>query len=211
MNGAVVFDFDGVVLESADIKTEAFAELFDGNREAVAYHLEHVGVSRFEKFRHITTEILGRPYTEADERRLGERFAALVFERVLRCPFVPGARELLQRRAGELPLFVASGTPEDELREIVARRGLLGMFAGVYGTPDTKGEILARIIRERELTPAEVVMVGDATTDLAGAREAGTRFIGRVGPGAPDPFADHDVPVVGDLGELDRRWSELLG
>lgn len=127
---AAVFDFDGVVLESADIKTNAFRRLFDGNGAAVAYHLDHQGVSRYEKFRHVTTEVLGRAYTAEDERRMGERFSALVLDEVLACPFVPGARELLERRARELPLFVASGTPEDELRTIASARGVAGCLPG---------------------------------------------------------------------------------
>jgi phosphoglycolate phosphatase-like HAD superfamily hydrolase len=207
---AAVFDFDGVVLESADIKTNAFRRLFDGDSAAVAYHLDHQGVSRYEKFRHITTEILGRPYTEADERRLGKRFSELVLDEVLACPFVPGARELLQRRARELALFVASGTPEDELRQIASARGVAGWFAGIYGTPPTKAQIIGRVLHETGLGSGDVVMIGDATTDLEGAQAAGVRFIGRVRPGNPNPFAGEQVPVVSDLTELNRRWDELL-
>jgi phosphoglycolate phosphatase-like HAD superfamily hydrolase len=207
---AAVFDFDGVVLESADIKTNAFRRLFDGNSAAVAYHLHHQGVSRYEKFRHITTEILGRPYTEADERRLGKRFSELVLDEVLACPFVPGARALLQRRARELPLFVASGTPEEELRTIASARGVAGCFAGIYGTPPTKAQIIGRVLHETGLGPGDLVMIGDATTDLEGAQAAGVRFIGRVRPGDPNPFAAERVQVVSDLTELDRRWDELL-
>jgi phosphoglycolate phosphatase-like HAD superfamily hydrolase len=207
---AAVFDFDGVVLESADIKTNAFRRLFDGNSAAVAYHLDHVGVSRYEKFRHITTEILGRPYSEGDERRLGERFAELVLDEVLACPFVPGAQALLERRAREVPLFVASGTPEGELRTIASARGVAGWFAGIYGTPPTKATIIGRVLGETALAPDDVVMIGDARTDLEGARAAGVRFIGRVRPGDPDPFAGEQVAVVSDLAELDRRWDELL-
>jgi HAD superfamily hydrolase (TIGR01549 family) len=206
---AAVFDFDGVVLESADIKTRAFRQLFDGNSAAVAYHVEHQGVSRYEKFRHITTQILGRSYTEEDERRLGERFSELVLDEVLACPFVPGAHELLQRRANELPLFVASGTPEEELRAIASARGVADCFAGIYGTPPTKAEIIGRVLDETALAPDDVMMVGDATTDLEGAQAAGVRFVGRVRPGDPDPFAGAQVPVVSDLVELDRRWDEL--
>jgi phosphoglycolate phosphatase-like HAD superfamily hydrolase len=207
---AAVFDFDGVVLESADIKTNAFRRLFGGNPAAVAYHLEHQGVSRYEKFRHITTEILGATYTEEDERRLGKRFSELVLDEVLACPFVSGALALLERRAGELPLFVASGTPEGELRTIASARGVAGCFAGIYGTPPTKAEIIRRILDQTALEPDDVVMIGDARTDLDGAQTAGVRFIGRVRPGDRDPFTDDAVPVVSDLAELDRRWDELL-
>jgi phosphoglycolate phosphatase-like HAD superfamily hydrolase len=208
---AAVFDFDGVIAESADIKTEAFRRLFDGDQRAVAYHVANMGVSRYDKFRRITTEILGRSYTADDERRLGRRFSELVVDEVVRCPLVPGAPELFERLAGELPLFVASATPEEEVRQIVALRGLRALFQGVYGTPATKGQILRRIVEERKLDRDQVVMVGDARSDLEGAREAGVRFVGRARPGDRDPFENESVPVVADLAELDRRWSELLG
>lgn len=207
---AAVFDFDGVIAESTDIKTEAFRRLFDGDQRAVDYHVANMGVSRYDKFRHITTEILGRPYGPDDERRLGERFSDLVVDEVVKCPFVPGAPELLERLAAELPLFVASATPEEEVRRIVLLRGLEAFFQGVYGTPATKGQILRRILDERALERNDVLMVGDATSDLKGAREAGVRFVGRVPTAAADPFVGEDVPVVADLSELDRRWDELF-
>ncbi len=208
---AAVFDFDGVIAESTEIKTEAFRRLFDGDERAVEYHVANMGVSRYDKFRHITAEILGRTYTREDERRLGEQFSELVVDEVVRCPFVPGARALLERLAGELPLFVASSTPEEEVRRIVELRGLQPFFRGVYGTPATKAEILRRIVSDGDYDRSEVVMVGDARSDLNGAREAGVRFVGRVPDGASDPFAKERVPVVRDLSELDRRWAELSG
>lgn len=204
-----VFDFDGVILESTDIKTRAFAQLFDGNEEAVAFHLEHAGVSRYEKFRHIHEQILGIPYTEEDAERLGDRFSELVFEEVLRCPFVPGARELLERRRHEARLFVASGTPEGELRDIVRARDLEDFFTGVYGTPATKAAIVERILVEEGVAREEVIFIGDAMTDLLGARAAQVPFVGRVADGQPDPFAEEAVFTVGTLAELDEAWTRL--
>ena len=204
-----VFDFDGVILESTDIKTRAFAQLFDGNEEALAFHLEHAGVSRYEKFRHIHEEILGIPYTDADAARLGDRFSELVLEEVLRCPFVPGARELLERRRHEARLFVASGTPEGELRDIVRARELDGCFTGVYGTPATKAEIVERILVDEGVGREDVVFVGDAMTDLLGARAARVPFVGRVADGEPNPFEDEPVFTVRTLTELDEAWDRL--
>jgi len=66
---AIIFDFDGVLVESVDIKTKAFAGLFEHEgdsivRRVVAYHIKNAGVSRFEKFRHIYKEMLDRELTE---------------------------------------------------------------------------------------------------------------------------------------------------
>ncbi len=204
-----VFDFDGVVLESANLKTQAFIKLFDGNEAAVAYHLEHAGVSRFVKFEHFHTEILGIPYTAEDEERLGDRFAALISGEILLCPFVPGARELLERRRLDSRLFVASATPETELRQIVSARGLGPSFSGVYGTPATKAEIITGVLAAEGVEAWETIFVGDARTDLLGAREAGVPFVGRVTEGKPNPFAGEDVLTVRTMVELDQLWESL--
>ena len=71
---AVIFDFDGVIVESVDIKTEAFARLFENEgdevvRQVVAHHLKNCGVSRFEKFRHIYQKMLNR---ELSDRKFKE-------------------------------------------------------------------------------------------------------------------------------------------
>ena len=60
---AVVFDFDGVLAESVDVKTRAYALLFqdeggDVVRQVVDFHLKNGGVSRFEKFRCYYSDIL---------------------------------------------------------------------------------------------------------------------------------------------------------
>ena len=209
----IIFDFDGVVLESADIKTRAFALLFEEHGEhvdaIVDLHLSLAGVSRYEKFRLIYRDILGRPLDDAEMDRLGEEFSRIALEEVLACDFVPGARQFLQRRHRTQALYVASGTPEEELRHIVRERGLERFFTGVYGTPAPKADITRRILDETGTEPHEAVFIGDATTDLEGAREAGVHFIGRRPADVADPFAGEAFPVVDDLEELGREWPRI--
>jgi phosphoglycolate phosphatase-like HAD superfamily hydrolase len=212
----LVFDFDGVILESAEIKTRAFARLFENHPEhvdaVVDLHLRHAGVSRYEKFRMIHRDILGLPLDARTERKLGEKFSAIALEEILACPFVPGAREFLAERHGREPLYVASGTPEEELRGICGHRELLGFFEAIYGTPAKKPEILRRIADESGARLDELVFIGDAMTDLEGAADAGTLFIGRVPAGTESPFpAAGSFPVVADLDELRRDWDAIAG
>ena len=212
---AVAFDFDGVILESADIKTRAFAELFAGYPEhvdaIVQLHLDNAGISRFDKFAWIYRDMLGVPMPEGEMERLDEAFSALVLDQLMSCDFVPGALECLEQFAGHGRLFVASGTPERELQDIVKRRGLGRFFTAVYGSPASKAEILAKILRDEGLLPAELLFVGDALSDYEGAREAGVPFIGRVPAGAEDPFqTDGVLARVEDLEELRVRWDNLF-
>ena len=60
---AIIFDFDGVLVESLDIKTRAFAKLFgpegpDMAKRVVDYHLQNGGVSRYEKFTDIPLNLM---------------------------------------------------------------------------------------------------------------------------------------------------------
>jgi len=211
---AVVFDFDGIILESVDVKTRAFVALFadwpQHADEIRRLHLDNAGMPRYEKFERIHRDILGLPLDEEESARLGREFGALIRAEMLSCDFVAGAPELLERLAASYPLYVASATPEGEMREIVRERGLDRFFTEVYGSPASKAEILSRILSENDLEPGEIVFVGDALSDYSAARKVGAAFVARVPPGGEIVFPDDGVSAtVPDLLELDRRWGEL--
>jgi phosphoglycolate phosphatase-like HAD superfamily hydrolase len=205
---AIVFDFDGVILESLDIKTEAFVALFADypgrQKEIRAYHLDNIGVSRYVKFEHITRDILGLAYSEADRERLGAEFVRLTHERILVCPAVPGAKELLAWLRGRSLRIVASGTPEEELLQIVRERELTEWFDEVWGTPRTKPEILRDVLTSHALAAPDAIMVGDGMSDYEAARQAGIRFLARE---TGSVFAGMAVEKVRDLAEM-REWLE---
>lgn len=201
---AIIFDFDGVVVESGKIKTQAFAELYRAHGEeivaqVVQFHTQNGGMSRYRKFRHFQEHFLHQPpLTEVEEKQLDIRFSELVVEAVIAAEPVPGAIELIRQQFGKIPLFVASGTPEVELKAIVERRGLAPYFTAVRGAPALKKTIIAEILSAHSLKPESVLMIGDAMADLEGAQANNTAFLGRVFPGDPNPFPAH-IEIVPDL------------
>ncbi|KQC04407.1 MAG: haloacid dehalogenase [Methanoculleus sp. SDB] len=206
----LILDFDGVILESVLVKTDAFRELFsfapEHLDEIVNFHLNNGGMSRFDKFRYIYAHILLEPLSEERFLWLGSRFSELVFDGVLASSFVDGAEELLRVCSKHIPLFIVSATPEGEIREIVRRRNLDRYFTGVYGSPRSKSDCIRAILAMTGVPPESVLFVGDAHNDLQAAKEAGVRFVGRVTPRQPnrftgEPGVDH---VISDLYELYR-------
>lgn len=202
---AILLDFDGVIVESVDIKTRAFREIFAREVEhvdaIVALHCAKAGVSRYEKFEAIYRDILRRPLAADEMYRLGERFAALVVEQVVTCPLVPGALEFLEDYSARLPLLLVSGTPEVELEEILKRRSLGRYFFEVHGSPRSKSAILTEVLRRHRWGSSDVLFVGDSTNDWAAAEEAGVPFVGFVPAGVQSPFPA-EVPLVGDLRKI---------
>jgi HAD superfamily hydrolase (TIGR01509 family) len=191
---AVVLDFDGVVLQSDEIKTWAFGELFADRPEIVeaviALHERYGGISRYRKFEMIYDELLHEPLTDAQSAALGQEYSRLVLDEVLRCPMVDGAREFLEANPAERPVYVASGSPHDELLFTIDQRGLAPFFTAAYGSPHEKPEVIRAVLDRHQLTPDEVVFVGDAWSDLQAARATGVRFVGIVRNGTPSAFPD---------------------
>ena len=180
---AIVFDFDGTLVKSNEIKTWAFGELYKEHGEKivqqiVAYNKEHEGVSRFVKFRYWHENLLDQPYTKDIGEKLSRTFTKSVFDAVVQAPYTEGALEFLKKHYKHVPLFVASGIPEQELREIIKHRSIPHFFQGIYGSPATKIEILQGILSKRMLSPEQLLMVGDSLTDWEGAQGVGAEFIG---------------------------------
>lgn len=204
---AIIFDFDGVVVESGDIKTQAFANLYraygEGVMAAVAqYHRLNGGMSRYQKFHYFQQQLLEKPpLTPDEEQQLDRLFSELVVEAVIASEIVPGAAELIRKEAARIPLFIASGTPEAELNTIVIRRGLASYFTGVRGSPTPKQTLIADILSTHNLSPDRVLMIGDALIDYQSAQMNKVAFLGRVRPGDDNPFPA-EVNTLPDLSPL---------
>lgn len=167
---AIFFDFDGVLVESAEIKTVAFRALYQDSTEAVqdavvAHHLAHEGISRLEKIRYCHREFLGIDLNDDALGQLAGRYSALVKDAVVDCEGVPGALDFLRVENGKRPIFVVSGTPEPELRDIIERRGMQDYFTAVHGSPRHKGPIITDLLLEYALEGPSCLLVGDAMTD----------------------------------------------
>ena len=207
---ALALDFDGVVVESVEIKNRAFGELFRDSHphlveEVVAFQIANGGLSRFEKFPLIYERILGEPFPVGESERLDRRLTELVYEGVATCPFVPGARKAIEEASRHVPVYVASATPEEEVRSLVEARSLAPFVTAAYGSPVRKADNLKRIVEEVGCAADEVLFVGDTISDQRAGREAGVRFVGRIPPGEESPFEpDESLVTVPDLTGLAR-------
>ena len=204
---AIVLDFDGVILESMDIKTKAFKDLFKDYPEhldaIVEYHIRNGGVSRYKKFSYIYNNILKLPLDENKLKELGKDFSHLVLQEMLKCPFVHGVHEFLDEYSKKVGIFIASGTPQEELHFIVNERGLLDYFKGVYGTPALKTEIIGHILDEEAIRKEEAIFVGDALSDYEDAKVVRIPFVARFdGSNESNPFLNLKVPIIRDFNDL---------
>ena len=200
---ALFFDFDGVLAESEQIKTDAFRTVYADQPAAmveriVRYHKANAGISRVVKIAHIERAFLGRDTDAAGLDALAQVYADTVVDKVIAADAVAGATAFLDAHKGRVPMFVLSGTPQAELRPIVAARGMADYFEEVCGSPRLKPDIGRDLARRYNLDLTRTPFIGDAPTDYHAAHDLGCPFVGRVHPGSINPFPI-GTTIVGDL------------
>jgi HAD superfamily hydrolase (TIGR01549 family) len=189
---AIIFDFDGVICESVEVKTEAFRRLFQDYpshiEQIVNFHIANGGMSRFDKFKIIYKDFLKEDLSEEKSKELGEKFTRYCYSGVLQAPFAKGAEEFLNKYYKTMSLFIVSGTPQEEVLSLVKDKDLSKFFKVVYGSPITKHAAIVKIMDDFGLQKDEVIFVGDSINDYEGAKQAGICFIGRVHKDYPNIF-----------------------
>lgn len=177
----LVFDCDGVVLDSNKVKSKAFfnAALPFGEGAAAQlaeYHVQNGGISRYRKFDYFLSHIVGGTVEPGTLNSLLERYASEVRAGLSSCEIAPGLDEL-RASTPRTRWLVVSGSDQDELRSVFNARGLTRLFdGGIFGSPAAKGEILAREITcGNIIKPA--VFLGDSKYDFEVATSHGLGFI----------------------------------
>ena len=180
---AVVFDFDGTLVQSADAKYQAFFTIFPDSDEYSAVIAEVLREdpdgSRNTVIPEMDRRIRERGLELANDTSVDDRIGAygeLAIDAVRRCPEMPGATSLLKRAAKTCAVFVCSNTPEDVLSDLVRARNWLGFIDGVCGYPNVKTNTVADIIRRLKIDQEELIVVGDGKSDEQAAHENGCSF-----------------------------------
>lgn len=209
----ILFDFDGVLVESLDIKTQAFYNMYLPYGKEVAewvknFHLENGGVSRFEKFRRYHKKFLNIDLDEHQMGKLLDEFSRRVMDGVVNCNEVVGAEHLLQNIQGQMNLYIITGTPTIEIAKILEKRGWALFFKQAMGSPEKKTHWVHQLLEQKLIRSTDTVFIGDALADYEAAVAGNIPFILREHEDNISLFADIDCPRVSNMIELEKLLME---
>lgn len=185
----IVFDCDGVILDSNVVKTEAYYRtakrlgVTDTQAQAlVDYHVRLGGISRYHKFDWFLREVLNQPATKEAVQVWLDAFADELEEGLMACAIADGL-EALKANTSNTTWMILSGGDQQEIRDLFHKRELpsgqllASLFSGgLFGSPDNKDEVLAREKASGHLRfPA--LFVGDSKYDYEAAKRAEMDFV----------------------------------
>ena len=194
MIAAVVFDLDGVLIDSEPVWERVRRELVAerGGHWALDAQRKLMGMSPQEWARYLS-EDLGVGLAPAEVARLViDRMAASYREHL---PLLPGAVEAVHRLAARWPLGLASSAPAALIETVLDSAGLRPYFQVTMSTeqvphgkpaPDIYLAVTARL----GCSPPDCAAVEDSSNGLRSAAAAGLRVIAVPRPQyPPDPDA----------------------
>ncbi len=203
---ALIFDFDGLILDTEEPIYQSWAEVYAANGVPLPFEqwVKTVGSNNQEFHpQHHLEERLGRPLTQEEiERRIARRV-----ELVLAKPLLPGVAELAHAaKAQGMKVGVASSSSRDWVRGHLERLGILDLFDCLCSRNDVEHvkpepDLYLAVLACLGVNADEAVALEDSPNGIRSAKRAGLRCVA-----VPNP-----ITAGLDLSEADLELSSLSG
>jgi len=180
----IIFDFDGVILDSVPVKTEAFRKLFQEYPKEITdkfieFHLKNGGVSRYEKIRYFFEGLLNKKINEEKILYFAKKYSELTKQELANEKYlIKDSIDFIKKNYKKYNMHIASGADENDLKYICDKLELTKYFVSINGSPTKKSEIIKSILESNDYKKSETVMIGDSINDFEAAKESGIEFYG---------------------------------
>ena len=224
---AVLFDFDGVIVNSEPVHFHAFQKLLRDEGISLGeqeYYAELIGFDDRGAIRHMLAKH-GRTFDDPIVESLKARKFKLMQELLSTgaVPALPGAQALVRALAERYPLAICSGAVKPEIEIMLAGVGLRDCFQIIVaaddvpiGKPDPMGYLLTtKLIGEvigRTLLPRDVMIVEDAPIVVESVRREGFPVLAVTTTYPADALVNANANWVVDSlepAEVSKRIPEL--
>lgn len=209
---AVLFDFDGVLVDSEPHHFATFTAVLQRNGlhiDTADYFRHLLGLTDYDSFMHVY-RASKQPLPPDLVERMTQQKACEMMQRIRQGHIkpTPGAIDFVQAMGARCPLAICSGARRDEIEAILKYLGLASYFRSIVaagevpGKPDPTGYLLA--MRQlaahtgRSLTPKDCLIVEDSPVVITALRGAGFRVLA-VACSVPQDMLAHADQVVTSL------------
>lgn len=184
-NARIVFwDFDGVIKDSANIKQQAYIDMFahhgaEIQNKVLSIYKAGGGMSRFKLIPILFNEIFCVALTDKQLNIQLNLYSDMVIDRVIQSAYIPGILDYLRYNFKRQKFLIVTNTPKSEIDIILRVLNLEKYFQAVFGAPDLKEDIVKCFLKESHIDAKYCVFVGDSKGDFEAAQNNAVPFIYR--------------------------------
>ena len=178
----ILFDFDGVIVDSDNIRINAFRKTLKKYDDVyvdqfIEYHNKNGGISRYVKFEYFKN-LTGASNEELDKWLLiySQHCFQMMSDKNILIGEIINLISSLNNLKKEL--FVVSASDQNELRKLLGIYSLTKCFKFIYGSPVSKTNNISNLLKKFKYDPNETVLIGDSINDYEAAIENKISFLG---------------------------------
>lgn len=181
---AILWDFDGVLLNSNAVRDYGFLEVLKGYpknqvEELMSFHRMNGGLSRYVKFRYFFENIRKESITQSQVNEWAKKFSISVVNKLIDPNLlIEESIEFVRAYSDKLPMHIVSGSDGNELRYICEQLDIASYFQTINGSPTPKKDLVKNILNDFEYTSYNCLLIGDSQNDYDAAIANGLRFAG---------------------------------
>ena len=164
----IIFDFDGVILDSVKLKNKAFQKIVECYQPSIRkkflkFHNNNLGISRKVKLKYLE-KILSDDDKHYDAKT-SKKLDKILSSNLKKASLIPGIISFLKKNKG-LNLFISSGTPEAYLKKKCLEKNIYKYFKRIMGTPRSKNQHILDLKNKFIINKNNTIFFGDSMTDL---------------------------------------------
>lgn len=180
----VIFDCDGILIESEPLQNRAYRQAFkeiadfDISEEDYALNVTCLGKKAVD----YADEFI--KYNAEETKKAVRKRKTEIYEKLIdnELEIVPGVENLIKDIKGKVPIIVVSASRMDSVIKGISKFNLQAYFDKIQscvidGVNYPKGEVLHKVIKEIGASPEETVIIEDTPKGLKAAKEAGIMCI----------------------------------
>jgi HAD superfamily hydrolase (TIGR01549 family) len=180
----IIWDFDGVILDSDSIREYGFRESLkkfpeDQVELLIEYHKKNGGLSRYNKFRFFFEKILHKKISENDIICLANTFSKIMLKKLTNKKLlIKDSLNFIISNYKTKKMYIASGSDNNELIYLCKELGIFNFFYSIHGSPEHKNNIVKNILKQNQSINKNFVLIGDSINDFEAAKANNIDFYG---------------------------------
>ncbi|WP_252228861.1 MULTISPECIES: HAD hydrolase-like protein [unclassified Clostridium] len=172
----IIFDFDGVIIDSMSIRADGVRKIFNKyDKNDVEYFVEYykynAGLSKFKKIKYFYNEILNKEISEEKINYYSGRLTLIMRKKLIsKDILIKDTLNFIAKNFKNYNFHIASGSEQNELLFLCNKLEIGKYFKSIKGAPIHKNDLVKMIIDENEYNLPETLMIGDSINDFDAAK-----------------------------------------
>lgn len=171
----ILWDFDGVILNSMQIRDWGFQQIFKGYKQELVdqllvFHRKNGGLSRYLKIRYFFEELLGKSISEEVVKEYASKFSSLMRKELTNPQnLILDAVKFIEDNYKKYNFHIVSGSDQEELRFLCRELKINTYFISIHGSPTIKNILVKNVINNYHYQTEETCLIGDSVNDFDAA------------------------------------------